>query len=94
MTIRKEETGSGGRYVAEIGGHRAEMTFSRVNPGLIIVDHTGVPDALRGQGVGVALTHHAVEDARRGGWKIVPLCPFVRAQAQRHPDWNDVIQER
>lgn len=94
MTIRMEETGSGGRYAAEIAGHNAEMTFSRVNAGLIIVDHTGVPDALRGQGVGQALAVHAVEEARKGGWKILPLCPFMRAQALRHPAWSDVIQER
>ena len=94
MTIHMDETGSGGRYVAEIAGHKAEMTFSRVNAGLIIVDHTGVPDALRGQGVGQALAVHAVEEARKGGWKILPLCPFMRAQALRHPDWSDVIQQR
>jgi uncharacterized protein len=94
MTIEKDETGSGGRYVAEIAGHKGEMTYSRVNAGLIIVDHTAMPDALRGQGVGQALALHAVEDARRGGWKILPLCPFMRAQATRHPDWADVIQER
>ncbi len=94
LTIRNEETGSGGRYVAEIGSHVAEMTYSRVNAGLIIVDHTGVPDALRGQGIAQALAVHAVEDARKNGWKILPLCSFMRVQFTRHSDWNDVLQER
>jgi len=94
ITIRKEETGTGGRYVADVAGHQAEMTFSRVNAGLIIIDHTGVPDALRGKGVGQALALHAVEDARKGGWKILPLCPFMRAQSLRYADWGDVIQQK
>ncbi|MBP2557991.1 putative GNAT family acetyltransferase [Neorhizobium galegae] len=92
MNITLEETRSGGRYVAEVEGHYAEMTYSRASPELVIVDHTGVPDALRGKGVGQALAQHAVEEARRGGWKIIPLCPFFKAQAERHPDWQDILR--
>lgn len=91
MDIRLEDKPSGGRYVATVDGHEAEMTFSRSSPQLIIVDHTGVPDALRGRGIGQALAAHAIEAARAGGWKIIPLCPFMRAQVERHPEWRDVI---
>ncbi|NNH60751.1 N-acetyltransferase [Rhizobium laguerreae] len=91
MDIRNEEGASGGRYAAKVEGHEAEMTYSRTSPKLVIIDHTGVPDALRGKGVGQALALHAVEAARTGGWKIIPLCPFFKAQAQRHPEWKDVV---
>ena len=67
------------------------MTFSRASQKLIIIDHTGVPDALRGKGVGQALAAHAVDRARAGVWKITPLCPFFKAQTVRHPEWADVI---
>lgn len=91
MDITRQDTGSGGRYSVTVEGSQAEMTFSRSSPSLIIIDHTEVPDALRGKGVGQALALHAVEDARAGGWKIVPLCPFFRAQATRHQEWRDVV---
>ncbi|NTI49480.1 N-acetyltransferase [Agrobacterium rhizogenes] len=91
MDIRNENNASGGRYAATVEGHEAEMTFSRASPNLIIIDHTGVPDALRGKGVGQALALHAVEEARRGGWKIIPLCPFFKAQSLRHKEWHDVV---
>ena len=93
ITITREETASKGRYLARIEGQaeEAEMTFSRVSASQVIIDHTGVPDSLRGLGVGVALARHAVEDARTRGFRVVPLCPFFKAQAQRHPDWSDVV---
>lgn len=92
MDIVHEETNAKGRYTARLDGHTGEMTYSRSSPHLIIIDHTLVPDELRGKGVGQALASHAIEEARKGGWKIIPLCPFMRAQAMRHPEWKDVIQ--
>ncbi|MDR6758916.1 putative GNAT family acetyltransferase [Mycoplana sp. BE70] len=91
MDIHSTESSSHGRYSVTVDGHEAEMTYSRTSAKLIIIDHTGVPDALRGRGVGQALALHAVEQARAGGWKIMPLCPFFRAQAMRHPEWSDVV---
>ena len=64
---------------------------SRASATLIIIDHTAVPDALRGRGVGQALVARAVLDARREGFRIIPLCPFARSQFERHPDWRDVL---
>ncbi|MAM10780.1 MAG: GNAT family N-acetyltransferase [Rhizobiaceae bacterium] len=92
MDIHEEKTASGGRYFANVDGHEAEMTYSRASANLVIIDHTGVPDALRGKGVGQALAEHAVNAARQGGWKIVPLCPFFKALSIRHGEWRDVIQ--
>jgi uncharacterized protein len=91
MNIVRTDLPTGGRYHVIVDGHEAEMTYSRASASLIIIDHTGVPDALRGRGVGQALAQHAVDDARAGGWKIIPLCPFFKAQAGRHPDWRDVV---
>ena len=93
LAITLTETGSKGRYVTQPDpdGPEAELTFSRASERLIIIDHTGVPDAYRGQNVGVALVQRAVEDARRGGYKILPLCPFAAAQFRRHADWSDVL---
>jgi hypothetical protein len=80
-----------GRYVLRQNGAEAELTFSIVNAGTIIADHTGVPDAMRGTGAGLRLVERLVADARAGGIKVIALCPFVRAQARRHPEWADVF---
>ena len=89
-----EETGSKGRYVYRADGAEAELTFSKAGEGLVIIDHTGVADAFRGQGVGQALVARAIADFRAQGKKVLPLCPFAAAQFRRHPEWADLLQER
>lgn len=87
--IRREEQAGGGRYVARFDAGEAEMTY-RSEPGRMVIDHTFVPEALRGGGIGEQLVLRAVEDARASGTKIVPRCPFVAALFRRHPDFSDV----
>lgn len=90
--IELEDSGSKGRYVLRSAdGAVAEMTFSKVGETRIIIDHTEVPDAFRGQGAGARLVARAVEDARASGKKIIPLCPFANAQFRRHAEWADVL---
>ena len=52
--IELEDRGSKGRYVLRgPGGAEAEMTFTKIGEHQIIIDHTEVPDAFRGQGAGL-----------------------------------------
>jgi len=89
--IKREVEGNRGRYVVARDGLEAELTYSIASPSLIVADHTGVPDAWRGTGVGLALVQRLVEDARAEGVRIMPLCPYVNRQRARHPDWADVF---
>ena len=92
ITIEREDSPKGGRYVVRANGAEAEMTYSRAGEKRIIIDHTGVPDAMRGMGVGLKLVERAVMDAREGGYKIIPLCPFAKATLEKHPEWHDTVQ--
>jgi predicted GNAT family acetyltransferase len=89
--VEREDGPSKGRYRLVVDGVEAEMTYSRAGDGLIIIDHTEVPTALRGRKVGERLVRQAIEDARRDGIEIIPLCPFAKAQINRHPEWQDVL---
>ena len=89
--IQREITETKGRYTLVIDGHEAEPTYSILTPTRIIADHTYVPDAMRGTGAGARLAERLVADARAEGVTITALCPFVRAQRARHPEWAAVF---
>lgn len=90
ITVTREGgEGRHGRYVARVAGIDAEgeITITRRGPSVISADHTGVPEAMAGLGVGRALIDFMLADARANGFKIIPICPYVRAQYARHPEW-------
>ncbi|WIV13724.1 GNAT family N-acetyltransferase [Proteiniborus sp. MB09-C3] len=69
----------------------AEMTFVPTGNNLIIIDHTYVSDELNGQGVGKLLLKELVEWVRSENKKIVPLCPYAKAQMEKNEEYHDMI---
>ena len=91
LRIEASETGGRGRYAAAVEGGAAELTYSRPDPHLIVIDHTYVPRPSRGRGVAEALVRRAVADARASDTKIVALCPFAASVFRRHGELRDVL---
>lgn len=50
--------------------------------------HTEVPRAQRGRGYADMLAHAALERAQREHRRVIPLCPFVKAYLDRHPEYG------
>ncbi len=91
LDIRLHEDHGKGAFTARVGDREvAKMTFTRVNPGLIIVDHTETFPGFEGRGVGADLVAHGVQWARDRGQQIMPLCPFARSMFERTPAYADV----
>ena len=74
----------GAHYIEDAQGTVAEMTYSNAGGKAMIIDHTYVRDSHRGQGLGKALLDSLVAEARERGMKIIPLCPFVKAQFDKN----------
>lgn len=90
LVITKEDRDARhGRYVARIEGTEGEgeITFTRRGEGVISADHTGVPETMAGKGVAGKLLAFMLDDARANGFKIIPICPYVRGQYEKHPEW-------
>lgn len=93
IDIQRQDYPTRGSYVATVVGVHgiARLGYKRERPDLVIAERTEVSDALEGKGVGLALVTRMVEDARREGFKIFPMCTYVKDERSRHPEWADVF---
>ncbi|MEJ6397207.1 GNAT family N-acetyltransferase [Yoonia sp. 208BN28-4] len=85
--VQHEASDSKGRYFIDHGNGASELTYSRLSALTVIADHTEVAEGHEGTGVGLRLLEALLADARKHGFRIVPLCPFVNAQRRKHPEW-------
>lgn len=92
IEIRHEEHGDRGAfYVQTEAGRLAELRYSRTSAQTVVLEHTDVSEALRGQGVGRRLVEAAVEWARRTGTRFVPVCTYARTVFEQYPGLRDVL---
>ncbi|WP_097130570.1 GNAT family N-acetyltransferase [Spirosoma fluviale] len=92
MDIQHKDNGQKGMfYVAVDGKTEAEMTYVWSGDQRIIIDHTAVSEALKGQGIGKQLVQATVVFAREKQLKILPLCPFARSVFDKTSDYQDVL---
>ena len=58
---------------------------------LLIVYHTEVPVAVRGQGIGEQLVRGVLSEAQRRNLKVIPSCWFVREVMEGDPQYRDLL---
>lgn len=78
------------RYELEVDGRLAIAAY-RLENGVMAFTHTEVPPELEGRGIGTRLVKGAPGDVRARGLKFAPLCAFVAAYAERHPEVRDLL---
>lgn len=78
------------RFEVRVADHLAFLTY-RLSGATISLNHTEVPDALRGQGMGDRLARAALEHAREHGLEVIPNCPFVKAYIKKHPEYESLV---
>lgn len=79
------------RYEAWDAGTLAGFAEYRLEPSTIVFVHTEVDPAFEGRGIASGLATFALDDARRRGLTVVPLCPFFAAFIRRHPEYADLV---
>ena len=79
------------RYEALLGDRVAGFSEYLVKPGRLVFTHTIVEPEFEGRGFGSKLVREELDDVRRRGLKVTPLCPFVRAFIRRHPEYQDLV---
>lgn len=90
--IENQKDGSKGAFVLyESDLAAGEMTYSWAGEDKIIIDHTGIFEGHNGKGYGRMLLEEAIKFARENKIKIIPLCPYAKAQFDKTPEYQDVL---
>jgi predicted GNAT family acetyltransferase len=92
--VVQETVKDGNRFVVKDNGEVvAEVTFVTDGEHTLIIDHTYVDPAMRGQKLAEDLVRRVVEHARETNKKIVPACSYAHAQFRRRKEYEDVWQQ-
>lgn len=78
------------RFEVRIGDQLAVLNYRR-DGDHVTFNHTGVPQNLEGRGIGGAIAHAALEYAKTEHLEVIPLCPFVRAHIEKHPEYRPMV---
>jgi uncharacterized protein len=78
------------RFEMNVKGELAVITY-RLLPGVISLDHTGVPVPIEGHGVAAKLTRAALDFARAENLRVVPACSYVAAFVRKHSEYQDLV---
>lgn len=78
------------RFEADVDGGVARADY-RMQGDVMGIVHTEVPMAAEGRGVAGQVVRAALDHARRHGLRVAPMCSYVRAYMQRHPETHDLL---
>jgi predicted GNAT family acetyltransferase len=91
MLVLHNEDGTRGKFFVEQDDNvLAEMVYAK-EPGRMIIEHTEVDEALRGQNIGLQLVESGIEYAREQQVKIIPRCKFAKKVIEDNPEFQDVL---
>jgi predicted GNAT family acetyltransferase len=74
------------RFEVCVDDHLAGFTEYRLSPRRIAFTHTEIDEAFSGRGLARKLVVEELEEARRRGLAVLPICPYVRDVIARNAD--------
>lgn len=78
------------RFVLLIDDHTAYLSY-QLTDDVVNYNHTIVPKALGGQGIGTELVKYALAYARVNHLSVLPSCSFVAHYISKHDGEQDLL---
>jgi predicted GNAT family acetyltransferase len=83
---------NGNRFTMRTPSGLAYISYERPDAKTIDLQHTVVPEADRGRGLGGALARAAIDYARTNDLRVIATCLFVKAWLEKHPGQQSVLK--
>ncbi len=93
LTVSASHQPDHSRFVVTMDGKVCVLDYQLVGQVMHTL-HTAVPAALQGRGIAATLVAAALAHARSQGWRVRPVCSYVQAYMQRHPETQDLLETR
>ena len=91
LQISHKGDDTSGTYSMDVdGANRPAVLTWRAKGDARVAEHTFTPPQARGTGIAFKLVAAMIHDAREHGFTIVPQCPYVAKQFDKHPEWADL----
>jgi uncharacterized protein len=88
LRVRKAEDRS--RYEILDGDQIVGVADYRVQGDIVVMPHTVIIPARRGEGLGEVLVQHALDDVRSAGRRVIAACWFVAEFIDSNPEYGDL----
>lgn len=79
------------RYTISVDGRVVGVAEYQPSDDALVFPHTEIDQSLRGQGLGAALVRGALDDVRRRGHRVVPVCWYVAQFIDQNPEYRDLV---
>ena len=80
-----------GRYELHVDGELAGIADYVERDGTVVLPHTVIDGARRGQGLGAVLVQGVLDDVRPTGRTVVPSCWYVARFIDENPSYQDLL---
>ncbi|MEO6193040.1 MAG: GNAT family N-acetyltransferase [Thermoanaerobaculia bacterium] len=87
MSLEVKNDEKAGKFYATVEGQEAKIEYEKSGE-VYDLQHTFVPEGLRGHGVAEQLVTGALEQIQRQGGKFVPSCHYIQDFLKTHPQYQ------
>lgn len=91
MDVTVQDNPDRHRFELMIDGQVGGFADYRERDGAVVVVHSEVDPAHRGQGLGGVLAGQTLDALRERGAKVVPACPFFARYVADHPEYAEIV---
>ena len=90
MDIEVKHDKENGRFVADIEGYKAYLSYN-VSDDTIDLSYAYTPPELRGKGIAKIVVEYAFNYAKNKNLKVIPTCSYVQAFVERNYNYKDLL---
>ncbi len=90
MDIEVKQEKENERFIAEIEGHKAYLSYN-VYDDKIDLSYAYTPPELRGKGIAKIVVEYAFNYAKDNNLKVIPTCSYVHAFVERNDKYKDLL---